>query len=254
MGLKDLGVMLGGLVAVAGLSYARSRSASLSEDEDEDDDEDGSFRPPPTFGALGAYTDFANGFHDVGAPQIDGDLDMIFNEARLDMLHEGVKQAIRKQSPVYSDLGYVLSGSRDSYEGLMRETPEDWMDPNVRWLIWHVAQLQARSAHDRLSHMIPRTIFYGGQGEEDSPLTEPVFFKRPHRRDLSELAFLMSSMGAGAEQELDAGATAPSSLQIMRSEAIAKRGLPLSEEYERQMTELEKRETKMFAPPKKRRR
>jgi hypothetical protein len=162
---KNLGVMLGGLAAVAGLAYVRSTmSGSLVESEDdegdEDDDEGDDFE-----GALADYVRRARALAHFGHGEPD-DLELIANESSLDMFHEFVKETSRRRHPMVMNLG-TSSFNYNTYEGLPRALPIDWSNnPQLRWQVAVAAAMQARSMYDRLSRL-PKSYAYSEvPGEE----------------------------------------------------------------------------------------
>ena len=203
MALKDYGVALGGIAAVAALSMLRSKaSMSRSESDDEGDEDD----PGLLEYRLGRYRSVAKVNAEEIAEESD-DLEVLTNEATLDIANESIKAAIRDENPLIMKKGFTPTFSGDMYEGLPRAYPDEWTaNPEARFRILYSAALQARSAYDKISRLPPKVVLappsvWGKSEEEPGEVLEVV----PSHRLLGALA---SAMGYAANEALkDSAAT-----------------------------------------------
>lgn len=229
------------LGALSALANRRTSTMSKVETRDDDDDDDGDYDPQDPHVRLDMYAQQAmNMIRNV--PQQSEDVDTILDESLLDLLHEGVKSAIRMKNPLMMlrmTYDEARSHGQDTYEGLTGSDPKKWHDPNVRFLVFYSAALQGRSMHDKIKRMVPSPAFYQTPADKDD---DDAFFFHPHPGTHEAMAKAMQYAAGGANIALEAGAASPNAFQVRVIDDILDRSNALMASYGERMKDLDRRE------------
>lgn len=214
---------------------------SKVETRDDDDDDGDDYDPLDPHIRLDMYAQQAmNMIRNV--PNQSEDVDTILDESYLDLLHEGVKSAIRMKNPLMAfrmTYDEARSHGQDTYEGLTGSDPEKWHDPNARFLIFYSAALQGRSMHDKIKHVKPSPSVFMTPADKDD---DDAFFFHPHAGTHEAMARAMQYAAGGANIALGAGATSPNSFQVKVIDETLDRSNALMATYGERVKDVERRE------------
>lgn len=226
------------LGAMSALANRRTSTMSKVETRDDDDDgEEGDLQDP--YVRLDMYAQQAMSMI-RNVPQQSEDIDTIVDESYLDILHEGVKSAIRMKNPLMVFRTTYNEGNsygQDSYEGLTGSDPEKWHDPDIRFLIFYGAALQGRSMHDKIRRMKPSPAFYAPSDRQE----DDAFFFHPHAGTHEAMARAMQYAAGGANIALEAGASSPNAFQAFVVGRTLDRTDALMEEYAERLKDFDRR-------------
>lgn len=222
MALKDhsktLGISAASIAAIACLAFlGRKRGESLSEMFEFDEEGEKSHARS----AISGYVHRAEEMLKY-APMYSEDLDMILEEAELDLMHEVVKQSIRRTNPLVKNMymGIPASFGQSNYAGLPKGEVERWYDPQFRFLVYMSAANQAKSIVDKLERMIPKPEAAGVPSKAEIERLPPELAKlvkeRLESRSVDEDVL---SFSPDASYLLDAVNTATGSLWGAQHEA-----------------------------------
>lgn len=243
-GWKTLGVFASTTLALGAMSaLANRRTSTMSkvETDDDDDDDRDEGDPQDPYVRLDMYAQHAmNMIRNV--PEQSEDVDTIIDESYLDLLHEGVKSAIRMKNPLMMfrmTYDEPRSHGQDTYEGLTGSDPEKWHDPNVRFLVFYSAALQGRSMHDKIKRVKPSPSIFMTPTDKDD---DDAFFFHPHAGTHEAMARAMQYAAGGANIALEAGATSPNKHQVEVIDRTLDRSNALMERYAEMVKSVERRE------------